>query len=125
MYKSIRRSFSAILTIAFIMLSVIQPVSAAIIGTDALLGNESSVVVTENQIQQLRQQVSQVLIDHGVEAGAAVHRSNSLSHLELQALQNRINELPAGQGALGLLGAVFLVLIVLEFLGVINVFARG
>jgi len=43
---------------------------------------------------------------------------------ELSHLQNHINDLPAGSSALALLGAVFLVLIVLELVGVTNIFSK-
>ena len=73
---------------------------------------------------KLRQQVQQLLIDRGVSSVDAGQRANSLSHAELQLIQKKIDSLPAGQGALEILGIVFLVLLVLELVGVTNIFNK-
>ncbi|MBX2870033.1 MAG: PA2779 family protein [Acidiferrobacterales bacterium] len=107
----------------FFVSSVGQPVMAAMIGTDSLL--HSNTVIHDNTEQRaLRQLVSQVLIDRGVSISDAERRAASLSHTELQTIQNEIDQLPAGQGVVEVLGIVFIVLLVLEILGVTNVFNR-
>lgn len=73
---------------------------------------------------ELRQQVVQVLIEHGVSPMAATQRAAALSESELRLIQNKINSLPAGQGALEVIGIVFLVLLILELVGVTNIFNR-
>ena len=48
-------------------------------------------------------------------------KSRLLVLLQITAL---LDTLPAGSGALGVLGALFLVLLVLELIGVTNVFSK-
>jgi hypothetical protein len=55
---------------------------------------------------------------------AATQRAAALSESELRLIQNKINSLPAGQGALEVIGIVFLVLLILELVGVTNIFNR-
>jgi hypothetical protein len=72
----------------------------------------------------LRQTVAGLLQEYGVAADLAWQRAARLSHGELQLLQEELNELPAGQSALAVVGALFLVLLILEILGVTNVFTQ-
>jgi len=51
-------------------------------------------------------------------------RVASLSDLELAQLDGQLDSLPAG-GSLALVGAVFVVLMILEFTGVIDIFKRA
>jgi hypothetical protein len=71
-----------------------------------------------------RQDVRAELVAFGVAPEAAAERVAALSDQELQQLAGRVGEQPAGGDALGLIGAVFLVLLILELVGVINVFNR-
>ena len=48
----------------------------------------------------------------------------SLSDAELAQLEGRLQQLPAGGSALGLVGAVFLVLLILEITGVVDIFKK-
>jgi hypothetical protein len=63
------------------------------------------------------------MIRLGVQPEAAAARIASLSDSELRQLEARMNELPAGgDGALTVLGIVLLVLLVLELVGVTDIF---
>ena len=55
---------------------------------------------------------------------AAGLRIAALTDSELTQLQHHLNDLPAGSNALAVLGVVFLVLIILELVGVTNVFSK-
>lgn len=107
----------------FLVSSASQPVLAAMIETSSLLHSNFAVQDSADQ-QNLRQLVSQVLVDRGVSVADAKRRAASLSHAELQSIQKGIDDLPAGQGVVEVLGIVFIVLLVLEILGVTNVFNR-
>ncbi|TXS89879.1 hypothetical protein FV139_19325 [Parahaliea maris] len=72
----------------------------------------------------LREDVSQQLVALGVSQEDAMARVAALSPAELQQLGQRMDQLPAGSGILGLIGAVFVVLLILELVGVINIFAK-
>jgi len=107
----------------FLVSSASQPVMAAMIETGTLL---QTTTVSQNSPDQqvLRQLVSQLLVDRGVSAADAHLRAQSLSQAELQLIQKGIDDMPAGQGVVEVLGIVFIVLIILEILGVTNVFNR-
>jgi hypothetical protein len=63
----------------------------------------------------------------GVNPDEVRQRVEALSDQELNMLAQHIDDLPAGAGAEGVLvviGIVFLVLIILELVGVTNVFSR-
>ncbi len=105
----------------FLLISLIQPISAAMIETGAL---RSGVQQSTGSHTELRQSVATLLTERGIPAHRAKQRAASLSHAELSLIQQEIDQLPAGQGALGLLGAVFIVLLLLEVLGVTNVFNK-
>jgi hypothetical protein len=108
----------------FLFMSAIQPAAAAMISTSQLLGDTD--VSSQNLIDRtsLRQQVTDVLIKHGVAPEAAAQRVATLSNSELSLIQQKIDALPAGQGALEVIGIVFLILLILEIVGVTNIFNR-
>ena len=60
----------------------------------------------------------------GVAPADAQARVAALSDSELLALDQRMDELPAGSGALEVLGIVLLVLLVLELVGVTDIYTR-
>lgn len=58
----------------------------------------------------------------GVDVTVVQDRIQGLSDVELLTLQNQIDEQLAGSGALGLVGAVFVVLMILELVGITDIF---
>jgi len=64
------------------------------------------------------------MVELGVDPRQAELRVAALSDQELAQLDTRLDSLPAGEGALALVGAVFLVLMILEFTGVIDIFKK-
>ncbi|MBN7795455.1 PA2779 family protein [Parahaliea mediterranea] len=70
-----------------------------------------------------RDDVRQQLVALGVSPAQAEARIAALSPAELQQLNARMDEMPAG-GILGLIGAVFIVLLILEIVGVTDVFSK-
>lgn len=71
-----------------------------------------------------REDVRSAMIELGVEPQQAQLRVASLSDAELARLEGQLQQLPAGGSALGLVGAVFLVLLILEITGVIDIFKK-
>jgi hypothetical protein len=69
-----------------------------------------------------RDDVRQNLEALGVDPQAATERAAALSPEELAQLSAEIDELPAAGGILEVLGILLVVLIVLEILGVTNIF---
>jgi hypothetical protein len=60
----------------------------------------------------------------GVEPVQVESRLAALTDSELRTLAGQVNELPAGADALAVIGIVFLVLLILEAVGVIDIFKK-
>ena len=71
-----------------------------------------------------RQEVANELASLGVDPELARLRAAALSSAELQAIVLRIDEAPAGGELLAILGVTFIVLLVLELVGVIDIFKK-
>ena len=71
-----------------------------------------------------REDVRSAMIELGVDPQQAQLRVASLSDAELTQLEGQLQQLPAGGSALGLVGAVFLVLLILEITGVVDIFKK-
>ena len=70
--------------------------------------------------EEVRAQVAAL----GVEPAQVESRLAALTDSELRTLAGQVNELPAGADALAVIGIVFLVLLILEAVGVIDVFKK-
>lgn len=71
-----------------------------------------------------RADVRQAMQKLGVDPLDADARIASLSDSELLQLQGEVDRLPAGGSALAVIGVVFVVLLILELVGVTNIFTR-
>lgn len=113
------------LLIMFSIVSVLIPAAqAAVIDTRTILATEADSPKAEVQAFLAREEVREQMVALGVNPDDASNRVAALTDQELTLLQYHINDLPAGSSALALLGAVFLVLIVLELVGVTNIFSK-
>ncbi|QOC22661.1 PA2779 family protein [Wenzhouxiangella sp. AB-CW3] len=97
---------------------------AEIISTQEAAAIESGQSLASVEAWLARDDVQSELASLGVDPELARLRAEALSPEELEELAGRIDELPAGAGAIEVLGITFLVLIVLELVGVINIFNR-
>lgn len=111
--------------ICLFTVSLMQPATAAVIGTSDLLRSEARQAQVED-IQRIlqRDRVRAQLLAFGVAPEDVMDRVAALTDEEITELQARIEQLPAGAGALELIGAVFLILLILEVVGVINIFNK-
>ncbi len=125
MMQTITKFFIIQLVVMFFSVSVMLPAArAAVINTETILSEQ--VNVTQNDLQDIlsREDVREQLLTFGVDPVDADLRIAALTDAEINQLQQHINDLPAGSSALAVLGAVFLVLLVLELVGVTNVFSK-
>ena len=99
------------------------PVHAGTFGTgDYLAADDREVRIERVRDFLAEDRVRDQLEQLGVDAEAAEGRVAALTNEELAMLDARIDEMPAGSGVLGIVGAVFVVLLVLELVGVTNIF---
>lgn len=96
------------------------PASAGIVATDQIqAGAERDKVRNFLERAEVWSQMEAL----GVDANAARARVDLLTDREVQNLAGRIDQLPAGgNGALGILFAVFIVLLITDILGLTKVF---
>lgn len=125
MNRIVTQTFIFPLLITFLLVSVLTPAArAAIVETQALLAVESESPQDALSTFLGRKDVRDQMVALGVDPEDAADRVAGLTDQELSRLQSHINDLPAGSSALAVLGAVFLVLIVLELVGVTNIFSK-
>ena len=98
--------------------------AAAVVSTsEALTMERPAERLAAVQVRLARSDVQQAMIALGVDPVEAQLRVAALDERELVQLQGHLDELPAG-GILGLIGAVFVILLILELTGVIDIFKK-
>jgi hypothetical protein len=119
------KTVAMLLAVMLGLTGVMHSASAAVVGTrTVMMQAERADTVARVQAAMDREAVQGQLVALGVDVAAAKARIASLSDAELQQLDGRLAELPAGAGLLEVVGIVFVVLLILELVGVINIFNR-
>jgi hypothetical protein len=118
------KTIAIMLAAILITLGLSESAGAGVISTEAAIEmQERSARIERINSVLARDSVQRQMIRLGVQPGVAAARIASLSDSELQQLEARMDELPAGaDSALTVLGIVLLVLLVLELVGVTDVF---
>jgi hypothetical protein len=129
--KFIRRKVSFVsMLMVTVMLSIAvpyQPLLAAMVPTETIIDSNNAEEAREYlKSLILRDDIRRSLISHGIDPNEAKARVDSLSDSEVIAVAERIEKLPAGGNAIGVIvGAaliVFLVLLLTDILGYTDVF---
>lgn len=96
-----------------------------------LVGTGTAIALEQDQQQRAdvhafleRNDVHKQLVELGVTPEDAQARIAFLTSDELRSLHQQIDNMPAGASALAVVGAVFVVLIILELVGVIDIFSK-
>lgn len=123
MIARINHFFFHLLAFALISLGFVQVTQAGVITTGEALQQE----LRQDQYQRFseflaREDVAAELAAQGVAADAVMARVQNLTSAEIAALQGRIDEQVAGGDAIAIIGTVFLVLLILELVGVTDIF---
>jgi hypothetical protein len=117
------KSICLILSILLVTGGFAVPAHAAVVGTGEALALDARMArIADIQSDLARDEVRHALITLGVDPQQAQARVSSLSDTELNQLAGELDTLPAGGDVLALIGAVFVVLLILELTGVINIF---
>ena len=130
--KFIRKKVSFVsLFMVTVMLSITvpyQPLLAAMVPTEAIIDSNNA-VGARDYLKSLisRDDIRELLISYGIDLNEAKARVDSLSDSEAIAVADRIEKLPAGGNAIGVIvGAaliVFLVLLLTDILGYTDIFS--
>ncbi|MGA8259671.1 MAG: PA2779 family protein [Arenicellales bacterium] len=123
---SISRRLLVLLTaVSLPFTTVSHAAHASMIPTDkALDTGQRERYISDIKEWLAKDEVRSRLIAMGVDPTDAGNRVSSMTNDELRTLQQKINELPAGSGIVTLFGVVFIVLIILELVGVTHVFSH-
>lgn len=130
MTRTLVRSILTLTLGAMVMVGVPRGAWAGMIGTPVAITAEEDAGRAANlalvQSQLARADVQKQLQVFGVDPADAAARAASLSSTELADLAQHMRDAPAGgdMGFLAVIGVVFLVLLLLDYLNVIHVF-RG
>ncbi len=121
----LRRALVCALCLNLASLGWLPMANAEVIGTPTF----SQSMARDAQIERIngflaRDSVRQQMIGLGVDPSDAQARVAALTDAELQTLDQRIASAPAGGDFLAVIGIVFIVLLILELTGVINIFKK-
>lgn len=125
-HATIQRTIVLLMTLCLAVLPVAQSAQAAIITTDqAIEISERGRQIDRINEMLAREAVQDVLVKFGVDPADASARVDALTADELEVLETKLAELPAGGvGFVEVVGIVAIVLIVLELLNVTNFFSE-
>jgi hypothetical protein len=126
-FRRLRRGVALLL--AVVMLAISMPLGtarAAVVTTDQVLA-ETGATDRERVLAFLdRAEVREQIVALGVDPAEAAARVAALSDAQVQEIAGQLDQLPAGQSAVGVVvGAIliiFLVLLVTDLLGLTDVF---
>jgi len=122
-----RRSCVGLLSVSLISLGLQTPAAAGIVGTaDAIAATQQQNDLAVVRSALARADVREQMVTLGVDLAEVEGRLGALTAPELARLAGNINEAPAGgEELLALLGLVFVVLLVLELTGTIDIFKKA
>lgn len=112
-----------LMSVALICMGFAQTSSAGMVGTGYLIEGETrDASLARVEVLLARQDIELQLLAFGVDAEIVAERLQGMSNAELLALEGRLDAQLAGGDALAVIGTVFLVLLILELVGVTDVF---
>ena len=122
MTKRITGILSASLLL-FMQLMIVPAAQAAMIGNDTVIQQQDRAAMKAQVMQLMDQKVAaKALGDYGISKDQVSQRLDRLTDKELQQLAQKAEELPAGQGVVGVILAIILILVLLDLLGATDVF---
>lgn len=123
MAKTFRGFLVRLLSVALVAAGFAQFSLAGVVGTEYLVEADARAASLERiETFLARDDVAQQLLALGVDESNIEARLAGLTNAELLALEGRIDQQTAGGDALAVIGAVFLVLLILELVGVTDIF---
>ncbi len=121
-----RTAAIAVLAVSILNLGMTTAVQAGIVSTSAIVRTDRDLNMASIRSTLARGEVRAQMEKMGVDAAAVDTRMATLSDSELQTMATQMQNAPAGgSGVLVVIGIVFVVLIILEFTGVIDIFKRA
>ena len=110
-------------SLSMVCLGFAQVAPAGMISTSQFVENEARVEsLSRIEVLLAREDVAKQMVALGVQPQQIMERLDAMTTAELLELEARFDEQVAGGDALAVIGAVFLVLLILELVGVTDIF---
>jgi hypothetical protein len=121
--KILRNFLINLVSISLLSLGLSQTASAGVIGTQMVIQSEArDARITRVEATLARNDVARQLVLFGVDPLAVKSRVGNMTEAELIQLEGRLDQQVAGGSAVAIVGAVFIVLIILEIVGITDIF---
>lgn len=112
-----------LVSLSILSIGFAQASGAAMMGTQQLVQSEArDTRITRIEMILKRQDVARQLVTLGVDPLAVQARVGNMTDAELLALEGGLDKHIAGGNAVAIVGAVFIVLIILELVGITDIF---
>ena len=122
-FEKARGALLRLVSVSIICMGFAQAAPAGMIGTASLLDDESRAAsISRIDVLLAREDVGRQLEAFGVDRAVVMERLNGLSSAELLELEGQIESQVAGGDILAVIGIVFVVLLILELVGVTDIF---
>jgi hypothetical protein len=116
-----RRTIASVAAVCVLGASIPMNAQAGMVRTDEIVKPSSS--ARDRVMQTLaRDDVRSALVAHGVDPSQVQARVNALTDDEAQQLAQRLDQLPAGGDAIGVILFIFVLLLITDILGLTKVF---
>lgn len=126
LHMPVLRAASAFLSVCIISMGFAQAAHAGVVGTQTMTAQaERAAQIERVQSLMASDQVRAQLVALGVDPEWATQRVSSLTDDELARLNAQMAEMPAGAGVIYIVGVVFIVLLILELTGTIDIFKKA
>ena len=110
-------------SLSIVCLGFAQVAPAGMISTSQLVDNEARAEsLSRIELLLAREDVAEQMVALGVQPQQVMVRLDAMTTDELLELESRFDEQVAGGDALAIIGTVFLVLLILELVGVTDIF---
>jgi hypothetical protein len=121
--SSLMKRVMAMMVSLSVFASYSLPAYSGLVTTEQLIQEQLQSLDKRSLVSMLdREEVRQQLVDRGVDPDYAKQRIAALSDAQINEIKANIDELPAGSSVVGILIAVLLVLVILDIIGVTNIF---
>ncbi len=125
MHNRRRNSLAAVLAASLLSASFQSAAYGGVISTQQYLtALDREATVARIDAVLAREEVRSKLEQYGVDPVAADLRIAALTDQELELLATELESLPAGGDLLAVVGIAFIVLLILELVGVIDIFSK-
>jgi len=118
-----RGALMRLVSVSIVCMGFAQAAPAGMIGTAHMLEDETRAAsLSRVEVLLARADVGKQLEAFGVDQALVAERLNGLSSAELLELEGQLDAQVAGGDVVGIVGAVFIVLLILELVGVTDIF---